>query len=157
MSAKNIKKESASSPGIRICLACGVVNPAGPSAACAHLQVAVFQTIYDDLEAMMTRVAQARRQYIELVDQLMNHAKKQIKKGDARIETSSERIRAHSTDGLPKKPAKPAPPLTLQSPKAPKNKPARRKVLSPRRKRAGGVVDPRQLDLLVREPPKGHA
>lgn len=146
---------------VRICPACGVVNPSGPSSSCLHLQLARFDGLSNSLLDLIAEVASARAEFEKLSARLKHQVKEAMHNGRAEIETPKTVKRVSDIDKLrlqsasagawrlehpdPKTliPAKPKP--------VPKRKPQRAKPPS------ASTVDPRQLDLLVREPPKGHA
>ncbi len=138
---------------VHICPACGVVNPAGPSDSCPHLQLVRFQGIDGSLDQLLTRVAEVRRRHRELVDELRAHVMRAAREGIATVE-ATQKGRLSDVDALRKR----AKPLTLTHPetetgkKNPKPKPKKK-----HKKTSSPQVDPRQLALLVREPPHGDA
>jgi hypothetical protein len=143
---------------IRLCPACGVINPAGPSAGCPHVQLIRFDGVPADLAELLARVAEARRQYGELADRLRELALAAVHQGLARVETASER-KARSGAADPR-PARPAPQrLELTSQLAAVRAGPAPVPAPPVRPRRRGLppVDARQLDLLARGPAKGEA
>jgi hypothetical protein len=135
---------------VRICPACGVVNPSGPSDTCPHLQLIRFEGVDKTLEALLGRVATVRVQYLELLGELRAHVMTAAQSGEAEV-LATRKSRFSEVDALGKKPA----PLVLTNPK-----PAEKKAEKQRKKRktpSPKPVDPRQLALLVREPPQGDA
>lgn len=139
---------------VKICPACGVVNPAGPSGGCPHLQLVRFDGIDDGLGEMLSSVAEARRQYLELSDRLKREVRDAVKDGRAEVETT-RRARASELEGVLD--AMNGDGLRLTHPDPPRRMPAKPKA-RPKRKRAGPPpVDPRQLELLAQSPPKGDA
>jgi hypothetical protein len=142
---------------IRICPACGVVNPSGPSESCPHLQLAKFDGIDHSMVEMLEKLARSRREFSELLGELKRKVKQAINGGEAEVEASPS-VRLSDIESLKPRTA-PRPKLSLENPEPPSN-PARatkprgakgRKHVQP------GKVDPRQLELIVRAPPKGHA
>lgn len=155
MSEEKVDKEDLLETVVRICPACGVVNPAGPSDTCPHLQLVRFRGIDGDLEQLLTRVAEVRRKHRALVDELRSHVMKAAREGVATVEVT-QKGRLSDVDALRKR----AKPLTLThpEPKAVKKTPKLKPKPKRKQKKAGASqVDPRQLALLVREPPQGDA
>jgi hypothetical protein len=139
---------------VRLCPACGVVNPAGPSAGCPHLQLIRFDGVTPELAELLRRVAEARREYNDLAGRLREHALAAVHQGRAAVETVAERSRRPETAERPRPRAAPER-LALESPQAPRL-PADQAKARPRR-RSLPAVDARQLDLLARGPAKGEA
>jgi hypothetical protein len=136
---------------IRICLACGVVNPAGPSESCPHLQVARFDGVDDALEQTLADVAEARQRYRGLLEGLLARVKQSIRDGAAEVVAARD---VGSVDLEKLAATQPARPTTLTL-AAPAPTAAVRRVRGQRK--AALIVDPRQLDLLLRGTPKGEA
>ena len=140
---------------VRICPACGVVNPAGPSETCPHVQLAKFEGIDDDLDDMLAAVAKARSQYVQLAGELKLRVKTAVRNREAEIETP-RMVRPSEIDALT--PPAPASYLVLKNPEPPPpEKTPDTKRLRKRKRRGPPMVDPRQLELIAREPPKGDA
>ena len=136
---------------IRICPACGVVNPSGPSEGCPHLQIVRFDGIDRELEDLLAQVAGARRCYSDLVALLKKSVIDAARMGAAKVETS-RKIQPGEVDELyPKTVKAKRLSLTVVKSKAKKTKPRRSRRTGP------APVDPRQLDLLALSPPKGDA
>ena len=140
---------------VRICPACGVVNPAGPSETCPHLQLAKFEGIDDDLDDMLANVAKARSQYIQLANEVKKRVKLAVQNQEAEIETPRA-MRPSELDALTPIPG--APLLVLENPEPPPP-PKDPETKRPRKQKRQGLpmIDPRQLELIAREPPKGDA
>jgi len=144
---------------VRICPACGVVNPSGPSGGCPHLQLLRFDGLDDDLERLLAEVAVTRRAYSELTGRLKRLVLEAARDGVAVVETPRRvgSTRADVSSHGPQHgraldlvhPAGPPAPARTNGPgKAPQK----------RRRRTGALpVDPRQLELLAQSPPKGDA
>ncbi len=140
---------------IRICPACGVVNPAGPSESCPHLQLAEFSGIEGELLALIERVAESRRGFFELLGELKAQVKEAISSGRAQV-IAPRQTRLSDVEALTPR-IGPPPRLTLENPTPPPAKPTDRPTKKKRARPAHAKVDPRQLELIVRSPPKGHA
>jgi hypothetical protein len=136
---------------VRICPACGVVNPPGPSESCPHLQLIRFEGVDKTLEGLLDRFAKVRVQYRELLGELRDHIMRAAQSGEAEV-VATRKNRFSEVDDLRKKPE----PLVLTSPKPkePRKEPKQRKQ---RKSSTPEPVDPRQLALLAREPPQGDA
>jgi hypothetical protein len=141
---------------VRICPACGVVNPAGPSETCRHLQLAKFEGVDDDLGELLADVATARSQYAHLAGELKNRVKLAVRNQEAEIETP-RKVRPSELDEL--QPDQGVPSLVLENPDPPPPPKAAPETKRIRKRKLQGLpaVDPRQLDLIAREPPKGDA
>jgi hypothetical protein len=138
---------------VRICPACGVVNPSGPSRECPHVQLIRFDGVDEDLERLLDQVAVARREYTDLVKRLKAAVLLAAKEGTAMVETT-RKASSGEIDRLPSQGDRGALQLTPPSaprPDAPEKKPRKR------RRKGPPTVDPRQLDLLALSPPKGDA
>ena len=136
---------------VRICPACSVVNPAGPSESCPHVQLIRFDGIDESLAELLGKVAEARAAFNLLVSKLKTRAKDAVRSGEAEVETT-RKGRVSDVKELTEAPAKP---LALENPEPAHQSKNTRK---PKRKTpVAAKVDPRQLDLLLREPPKGDA
>lgn len=143
---------------IRICPKCGVVNPAGPSETCPHLQLARFDGVDENFAALLAEVATARASFEELLKALKTRVRQAVHDRTAQIETPRGPMR-HSEPQSAPAPQRKVSPLTLESPQAPAPPtaaPAQRRPLRGKRPPAS-TADPRQLELLVHQPPKGHA
>lgn len=142
---------------VRICPACGVVNPSGPSAGCAHLQLARFNGVGPDLASLLDDVASARSRFDKLVSALKSHVKEALRAQKADIETAvSPRGQEVDRSGRRER-IKPLAALSLKSPElAPVEKREKKRASRGRGPRPV-PVDPRQLELIAREPPKGDA
>ena len=138
---------------VRICPACGVVNPAGPSDTCPHLQLVHFCSIDDSLEELLSRMAAARVQYRNTLEELKRFLNQSTRSGAAEVIQAHKATRISDVEALQRR----ASPWTLTHPKIEeKSRPApikRRQRKPPHPE----PVDPRQLALLIREAPKGDA
>lgn len=154
MSEEHTEQSDLRNAIVRICVTCGVVNPAGPSDACPHVQLARFNGVDDGFAGLLTEVARARRDYLEKVTALKERVRAELRNHRAEIETPRH-PRPSEVDNLRLRPSK-TPPLHLKSPTPP---PAQRRGAkrAPTRTSKPPAVDPRQLELLIREPPKGDA
>jgi len=144
---------------VRICAACGVVNPAGPAESCPHLQLARFEGLDPELESLLGRVAEARRRYFDLAAGLRSTVLQALRAGRAIVETPLRAGPPTPIEGLNSRNIRPAPRLALTSPEPPANRadePRRRPRPAPRSS-LPREVDSRQLELLILGPPKGHA
>jgi len=141
---------------VRICPACGVVNPSGPSDDCPHLQLVRFDGVDEDLEALIGEVARARRDYSELVSKLKTDVLTATREGAAQVETPHKAKPKDMTP--PYSPARDDGNLHLTHPKL-RVKAASKSDRSTRKRRRNGAppVDPRQLELLANAPSKGDA
>lgn len=139
---------------VRLCPACGVVNPAGPTAGCPHLQLIRFDGVTAELAELLARVADARRGYNDLAGRLREHALAAVHAGQALVETVAERARRPVSADRSRPRAAPER-LELESPGLPRlpTDPVRARP----RRRSLPAVDSRQLDLLARGPAKGDA
>ncbi len=136
---------------IRICPACGVVNPSGPSEGCPHLQIVRFDGIDRELEDLLAQVAGARRSYSDLAALLKKTVIDAAKEGTAMVETPRKISPGEVDDLYPKTVKAERLSLTVVKSKTKKTKPRRRRRTGP------APVDPRQLDLMALSPPKGDA
>ncbi|MCP4198010.1 MAG: hypothetical protein GY762_12750 [Proteobacteria bacterium] len=141
---------------VHICPACGVVNPAGPSETCRHLQLAKFEGVDDDLGELLADVAAARSQYVHLAGELKRRVKLAVRNQEAEIETP-RKVRPSELDELQPEPGVLS--LVLENPDPPPPPKAAPETKRIRKRKLQGpqAVDPRQLDLIAREPPKGDA
>jgi hypothetical protein len=139
---------------IRICLKCAVVNPAGPSESCPHLQLARFDGIDEDFAQLLTQVAGARAKFDEALRVLKAKVRQALHEKEAEVETPGTPAKRHLG---PSKLSGKVPPLTLeeQAPRPLADTSPRRAARTP--KKTAPSADPRQLELLIRQPPKGHA
>lgn len=136
---------------VRICPACGVVNPSGPSQDCPHLQIIRFDGIDRELEDLLAQVAGARRSYSDLAALLKKTVIDAAKDGTAKVETSRKISPCEVDELYPKAVRAKSLSLTVVKSKAKKTKPRRTRRTGP------APVDPRQLDLLALSPPRGDA
>jgi hypothetical protein len=141
---------------VRICPACGVVNPAGPSETCRHLQLAKFDGVDDDLSGLLADVAEARSRYAQLAGELKKQVKLAVRNQQADIETP-RKVRSSELDEL--RPQPDVPSLVLENPDPPPPPKPSPETKRMRKRKLQGLpaVDPRQLELIAREPPKGDA
>jgi hypothetical protein len=140
---------------IRICPACGVVNPQGPSDGCPHLQLIRFDGVAESLETLLTEVAFLRRAYVEKVAALKKRVLDAVQTGEGVVETP-HRISAHEVDALYSRAGRTT--FSLSIPEQPKKKPEQPRAGRPKKSLPmKGIMDDRQLDLLLREGPKGDA
>lgn len=137
---------------VRICPACGVVNPAGPSETCPHLQLVRFRSIDEPLEDLLNRMAVVRNQFRETLFELKNFLNQATRRGDAEVVPAHKVSRISDIDALRQKSSAwtLTPPPPNQKTKA-STKRKQRKSITP------APVDPRQLALLIQETPKGDA
>jgi hypothetical protein len=140
---------------VRICPACGVVNPAGPSETCSHLQLVRFEGIDDDLGDMLADVAEARSRYDQLAGDLKKRVKLAVRNQEAEIETP-RKVRPSELDALKLGPHAPSLVLKNPDPPPPPSVPETKRMRK-RKLQGPPMVDPRQLELIAREPPKGDA
>ncbi len=140
---------------IRICLKCGVVNPAGPSEACPHLQLARFQGVDEDFALLLTDVAGARARFDEALRTLKTKVLQALRDRQAELETPRSGSERRS-EQAPSARAKVAP-LSLENPSENRGSPGPSPRGTTRAKRSTQATDSRQLELIVRQPPKGHA
>lgn len=136
---------------VRICPACGVVNPSGPSRSCPHLQLARYDGVDEPLGELIGRVAEARVRFDKLVEELKELVKQAARDGEVEIETT-RKGRSSEVAELYSEP----PPLSLVSPETSRSRPKTQRR-SKRKPPQPPKVDPRQLELIAREPPKGDA
>jgi hypothetical protein len=138
---------------IYICPACGVINPAGPSGGCPHLQLVKFKGVGEQLEDLIMKVAIARKQFKDLVGELKAEVMDHVHDGSATVETprnlkAAEAANMYSEAG--------ADAFELTHPRREKTEPPKRK--SPKhRKKSPPKVDERQLDLLAYSDPRANA
>jgi hypothetical protein len=141
---------------VRICPACGVVNPGGPSVECPHLQLVRFDGVDPELGGLLAEVADARRQFVDLKALLKSTVLRALKDGRAAVETTSK-APASELETTPRSDADAA--LSLTHPEKPARSASRSRAHARARRKRGGqpAVDPRQLELLAQSPPKGDA
>ncbi len=157
MTEKNSKKAVLAETVVRICPACGVVNPSGPCEGCPHVQLVRFDGVDGELENLIGEVARARGEYRELVSRLRNDAVAASRTGDAVVETPHKAGSRDAEDLYPPSMTEGGG-LHLTHPRARKKDTSKADRPPRRRKRIGALpVDPRQLDLLANSPPKGDA
>ncbi len=144
---------------IRICPACGVVNPSGPSDSCPHLQLARFDGVDESMTALLDDVARARKIFEERLKNLKVTVRMAIHEGRAEIETPRKVRRVSEVEELRRPTSRSQQSFFLEAPQIHHARPSSKKnPARPRRaKPAQPNVDPRQLDLLVKLPPKGDA
>jgi hypothetical protein len=140
---------------VRICPACGVVNPAGPSESCPHLQLARFTGIDEEMTNLLVEVAKARSAFSQLAGKLKNRVREAIRTGEAEIQ-NPRKIRPSEMETRRPPLASPST-LKLVHPKTPVKKTQKTGTMNQRKPPKLPRVDPRQLDLIAREPPKGEA
>lgn len=157
METRDIKEFRLGETTIRICPACGVVNPRGPSDGCPHLQLVRFDGVAESLETLLGEVATLRREYVDKVHALKRRVLDAAQTGEGQVETPHRTISAHEVDALYTRAGKTA--FNLASPTAPKKKAdGTTKPTKARKSSGAGLhVDARQLDLLARSSPKGDA
>ncbi len=153
MTGKRAQKGDFQDAVVRICPACGVVNPSRSGDSCPHLQLARFDGLDDEMTEVLSQVAEARSHFAKHLDELKIKVTQAIKNHEAEVETSQQgRYSDVETFG---KPTASVPHLALKHPKPPQPpKESRRRV---RRTSKPPQVDSRQLDLIARQPPKGDA
>lgn len=142
-----------SATSVRICPACGVVNPAGPSDTCPHLQLVRFPHLSAELDELLGRMAAVRVQYRDTLAELkgfLNHA---AKNGEAEVMAAHKVNRISDVEALQRQ----ASPWSLTHPKLEEKRPRPAPKRKQRKPPAPESVDPRQLALLIRETPKGDA
>ena len=157
MDTRDAKKYNLGKVTIHICPACGVVNPAGPSDGCPHLQVVRFSGVDESLEELVMEVAGARRKFQELAATLKRVVMARVQDGTATVETP-RRVRegdlgklyseAHDRPFMLTHPDEEIKKVRSTS-KAPRPRPKKRHPTGP--------VDSPQLDLLAYSPSKGNA
>ncbi|MCP4680084.1 MAG: hypothetical protein GY854_32245 [Deltaproteobacteria bacterium] len=153
MSDESTKSLDVKDVVIRICPACGVVNPAGPSETCPHVQLARFDGLNDGMAALLGNVAKARRRFTDLVDELRKMVLESIQNHEAEVETT-HKANFNEVENITKGHHK-APVLNLENTEPPPATP--RKKRRKRRPPQPPPVDPRQLELIAQEPAKGDA
>lgn len=140
---------------VRICPACGVVNPSGPSDICPHLQLARFDGIDAELERLLGDVAAARRHFNALAEELKKAVLAAIRKRSAEVETT-RKLRPSEVETLGPRAKMAQSELQLVNPE-PVPKKQRVSKLSGKKSPSRTTIDSRQLELLAMEPPKGDA
>jgi hypothetical protein len=140
---------------VRVCPACCTVNPSGPSTTCPHVQLARFEGIGGELEALLAEVATARRTYNELNARLKAAVLEAVREGAAIVETPRKPGRSLDDSFGPA--IEREQDLNLAPSERGSGSPERSRP-APRRRRTGApAVDSRQLTLLAFSPPKGDA
>lgn len=154
MKSDDTKSDELKKVVVRICPACGVVNPSGPSPTCPHHQLARFDGLDDDFAQTLVEVARARSAFDELLGKLKQEIKEALRVHKAKIETRKEALK--SAPDKSERHARKTPSLSLENPEpaAAKAAPAKRRT---RKAPQAAAIDPRQLELIAREPPKGDA
>ena len=105
---------------------------------------------------MIEQVAESRRGFFELLGELKQKVKEAIASGQAKV-IAPRQTRLSDIEALTPR-IGPPPKLTLENPTPPVPKPtAAPRSKKSRRRSPQSRVDPRQLELIVRSPPKGHA
>ncbi len=154
MTEPHTRSEDLKETVVRICPACGVVNPAGPSETCPHLQLARFNGVDDELAELLAAVAEARRRFASRSAELKHRVMGALRDGEAEVETP-RKARFSEVENLRARPAT-STELTLEHPEPPPSK-----TKEPRKRARKPIkpppVDPRQLDLIAQEPAKGDA
>jgi len=155
MNEEHIQSRPLQNAVVRICPACGVVNPSGPSEICPHLQLVRFDGINPELEQLLGEVAAARSHFNSLAARLKKTVIGAARQGEAEVETTRT-ARPSEVDALRPRSKNPAPELQLVNPEPvfKKNRTAKRPSRKPAARRA---IDSRQLELIASEPPKGDA
>jgi hypothetical protein len=152
---RDAKKYNLGEATIYICPACGVVNPAGPSNGCPHLQLVKFTGVNQPLEDLIMDVALARRKYAELTSTLKKVIMGHVQEGTASVETPLN-VSETEVDKLYATAAQTS--FSLTSPgteQSPKGKSKRKK--SKKSKSQQPLLNKTQLDLLAYSTPKGEA
>jgi hypothetical protein len=144
-----------SSAVVRICPACCTVNPSAPSAACPHVQLVRFDGLSSPLEALLTEVAAARREYNELNAKLRTMVLDAVREGGAEVETA-RKPRGPEGDAVQEAAGRLGS-LSLSHSGTGASAGERVRAAPKRRKTGAPPVDPRQLTLLAFSPPKGDA
>ena len=139
---------------IRICPACGVVNPAGPSETCPHVQLARFDGLNDGMSTLLGNVAEARRRFTDLMNELRIKVLESIQDHEAEVETT-HKANFNEVENLAQGHRK-APLLNLENTEPPPATPRKTRRRT-RRPPQPPPVDPRQLELIAQEPAKGDA
>ena len=155
MAEKKITSEQLKDTVVRICPACGVVNPAGPSEACPHLQLARFRGVDEEFVVLLEEVAEARSRFVKLADKVKSRVRVALRNREAEIETPRRPI-GKGMDSL--EPRSDIASFNLENPVAPPRPRAHEtKRMRKRKTPEQPKIDPRQLELIAREPPKGDA
>ncbi|MBN2531066.1 MAG: hypothetical protein JXR76_32070 [Deltaproteobacteria bacterium] len=157
METRDAKKYNLGKATIHICPACGVVNPAGPSDGCPHLQVVRFDGVDEALEELVMDVASARRHFQERAATLKRVVMARVQDGTATVQTP-RRIRAGEVDKLYAE-ANDRPFMLTHPDEVVKkvkvtSQSSRQKT---RKKTTPQSLDSKQLDLLAYSPSKGNA
>ena len=139
---------------IRICPACGVVNPSGPSDECPHLQLIRFDGVPQELESLLNEVAQIRHSYTEIITKLKKQVKLAARDGIGEVETP-RKIKSSEIDSIYQ--SLKTKPLSLTHPTQRNKSHVKKHRLAKRKKTGPPAVDPRQLDLIAQSPSKGDA
>lgn len=153
---RDAKKYNLGDVTIHICPACGVVNPAGPSDGCPHLQVIKFNGVDETLEELVLKVAAARKNFAELASTLKRVVMARVQDGSASVETP-RRIKAGEVDRLYTEASNNPFLLTHPIEKQRKTKSTTAQRTKPKKKLPSPPLDSRQLDLLAYSPFKGNA
>jgi hypothetical protein len=153
---RDAKKYSLGKVTIHICPACGVVNPAGPSDGCPHLQIVRFDGVDESLEELIMKVAGARREFHELTTTLKRVVMARVQDGTASVQTP-RRVRAGDLDKLYSEANDK--PFMLTHPDEEVKRIKSSGTIRPkqRKKQTAASLDSRQLDLLAYSPSKGSA
>ena len=156
MDTRDAKKYNLGKVTIHICPSCGVVNPAGPSDGCPHLQVVRFSGVDESLEELIMKVADTRRQFHDLTATLKRVVMARVQEGSATVQTP-RRVRASDVDKLYSEAN--AKPFMLTHPDEEIKKiksPAPSRAKSAKKQKSSSL-DSKQLDLLAYSPSKGNA
>ncbi|MBN2717464.1 MAG: hypothetical protein JXX14_16560 [Deltaproteobacteria bacterium] len=156
MDTRDAKKYNLGNVTIHICPACGVVNPAGPSDGCPHLQVVRFKGVDESLEELIMEVAGARRKFQELAGTLKRVVMARVQEGTASVQTP-RRVREGDLGKLYSEANSRPFMLTHPDEEVKKIKAGNGSRNKSRKKPPNAPMDSRQLDLLAYSPSKGNA
>ena len=156
MDTRDVKKYNLGKVKIHICPACGVVNPAGPSDGCPHLQVVRFDGVDESLEELIMEVAAARRKYQEKAGTLKRVVMARVQDGSATVETP-RRVREGDVGKLYSEANHRPFMLTHPDEEVKKVRHPGASRSKTRKKQPAATLDSQQLDLLAYSPSKGNA
>ncbi len=156
MDTRDAKKYTLGKVTIHICPSCGVVNPAGPSDGCPHLQIVRFNGVDESLEELILKVAGARKQFHELTSTLKRVVMARVQDGTASVQTP-RRVRAGDLDRLYSEANDKPFMLTHPDEEVKRIRTTSTSRPKPKKKQSGASLDTRQLDLLAYSPSKGNA
>ncbi len=152
MDKDGLQNQTIQQPAVRVCPACGTVNPAGPSESCPHLQLVRFRTIDEPLSDLLERMAVVRNQFRELLLEFRMYMSSATKLGDAEIVAAHKSTKLSDIDGITQK----TPQLILTYPE--KTERSKSQISSKKKKKSSPPpVDSKQLSLLIHDMPKGDA